>query len=294
MDRLTSMQVFVRVADLGSFAAAAKDLRLSPTMIGKHIRHLEKRLGLQLINRSTRKQSLTELGQNYLTHCRHVLEEVKAGEAFVEEALRAPRGRLRVAASLTFGSFVLAPALVEFLKRYPDIAIDLQLSDKRADLVDEGIDVALRVGTLSDSSMMSRALSNYQAVVCAAPEYLAAHGVPQHPKDLIHHECLSFPDWMEGPQWVFEGPEGRIAVDVKSRLQINNAFGIRYATLAGAGIAMQRQDTLGDDIARGRLQPILPDYRPLSRPRHIVWPQDRRMTPKLRVFIDFVIEKLGN
>src|SRR6266404_3398046 len=152
MDRLTSMAVLVRVADRGSFAAAAKELRLSPTMIGKHIRYLEQRLGSSLINRSTRRQSLTELGRNYVDHCRHVLEEVEAGEALAEEATRTPMGRLRVGAPLAFGAYAVAPALVAFMKRYPEIHIDLVLNDRMVDLVDEEIDIAVRVGPLTDSN----------------------------------------------------------------------------------------------------------------------------------------------
>lgn len=144
MDRLTSMSVFARVADLGSFTAAAKELRISPTMIGKHIRFLEDRLGSQLINRSTRRQGLTELGRNYLDHCKHLLVEAEAGDALVEEALSAPRGRLRVATSVAFGSYSLAPALVRFMNKYPEVSVDLILSDKMVDLLEEGLDAAIR------------------------------------------------------------------------------------------------------------------------------------------------------
>src|SRR5258708_31235326 len=165
MPRRTSMPVFVRVADLGSFAAAAKDLGLSPPMIGKHMRHLEERLGSRLITRPTRRQSLTELGRNYLDHCRRLLEEAEAGDALAEEALREPRGILRVAAPIAFGSYSLAPAIVKFMKIYPDVTVELTLSDPIVDLVEQGIDVAIRVGTLSDSTMMSRSLSPYKAVV---------------------------------------------------------------------------------------------------------------------------------
>jgi DNA-binding transcriptional LysR family regulator len=290
MDRLTSMSVFVKVADLGSFAAAAKELRLSPTMVGKHMRHLEERLGSLLINRSTRRQSLTELGLNYLDHCRHLLEEAEAGEALAEEALRAPRGRLRVAASIAFGAHSLTPIIVKFMKRYPEVTVELTLNDRMVDLVEEGIDVAIRVGTLADSTMMSRSLSPYRTVVCASPVYLAERGTPTHPKDLVDHDCLAFPDWTEGPRWSFLGPEGEVHVTVKSRLQINNGFGIRYAALAGAGIVMQRTELVAEDITEGRLQILLADYRAQSRPRHIVWLQNRKVTPKLRAFIDFIVE----
>jgi DNA-binding transcriptional LysR family regulator len=290
MDRLTSMSVFVKVADLGSFAAAAKELRLSPTMIGKHMRHLEERLGSLLINRSTRRQSLTELGRNYLDHCRRLLEEAEAGDAMAEEALMAPLGRLRVAAPIAFGSHSLAPAIVKFMKIYPDVTVELTLSDRMVDLVEDGIDAAIRVGTLTDSTMMSRSLSPYKAIICAAPDYLGERGTPVHPGDLVDHDCLSYPGWRDGQRWSFSGPEGEIHVDVKSRLQINNGFGIRYAALAGAGIVMTRAELVAEDIAQGRLRPLLSDYTIQSRPRHIVWLANRRVTPKLRAFIDFVAE----
>jgi DNA-binding transcriptional LysR family regulator len=293
MDRLTSMSVFVKVADLGSFAAAANELRLSPTMIGKHVRYLEERLGSLLINRSTRRQSLTELGRNYLDHCRHLLEEAEAGDALAEETLRAPRGKLRVATSVAFGSYSLASAVVRFMKKYPDVTLELVLSDRMVDLLEEGIDATIRVGELTDSTMMSRSLSPYTGVVCAAPRYLAERGTPTHPKDLVDHECLRYPGWAEGQRWTFFGPEGEIQVDVKCRLTINSAFGILYAALAGAGIVLMRDELLAEHIAAGRLQVLLPNYKTQSRERHIVWLKNRKMTPKLRAFIDFIAEVYG-
>lgn len=290
MDRLTSMSVFVKVADLGSFAAAAKDLRLSPTMVGKHMHHLETRLGSLLINRSTRRQNLTELGRNYLDHCRRLLEEADVGDALAEEALRAPRGRLHVAAPIAFGSHGIAPVIVQFMKRYPDVTVDLTLSDRMVDLVEDGIDAAIRVGTLADSTLMSRSLSPYQAVVCAAPDYLAARGTPVHPSDLLDHDCLSYPDWPDSSRWNFSGPDGDVQVEIKSRLRINNAFGIRYAAVAAAGIVMLRAELVAEELADGRLQAVLTDYKTQPRPRHLVWLANRRMTPKLRAFIDFVAE----
>lgn len=293
MDRLTSMSVYAKVADLGSFAAAAKELRLSPTMIGKHIRFLEERLGSQLINRSTRRQSLTELGRSYLDHCRHLLEEAEAGDALAEEALRAPRGKLRIATSVAFGSYSLTPTVVRFMKKYPEVSVELMLSDRMVDLLEEGIDAAIRVGTPTDSTMMSRSLSPYTGVVCAAPSYLAERGRPTHPTDLVHHECLRYPGWADGPRWTFFGPEGEIEVVVKSRLTINGGLGIRYAALAGAGIVLTRGELLAEDIAAGRLEILLPNYKTQSRVRQILWLKNRKMSPKLRAFIDFIAETYG-
>lgn len=293
MDRLTSMAVFVKVADLGSFAGAAKELRLSPTMIGKHIRYLEERLGSMLINRSTRRQSLTELGRSYLDHCRHLLEEAEAGDALAEEALSAPRGKLRIASSIAFGSYSLTPGIVQFMRKYPEITVELVLSDRMADLLEDGIDAAIRVGTLTDSTMMSRSLSPYSGVVCAAPSYLNERGTPTHPKELVHHECLRYPGWADGQRWTFLGPDGELQVHVKSRLTINSAVGIHHAALAGAGIVLMRSEMLAEDIKAGRLRLLFPNYTIQSRPRHLVWLRNRKMTPKLRAFIDFMAKVYG-
>jgi DNA-binding transcriptional LysR family regulator len=173
------------------------------------------------------------------------------------------------------------------------VTVDLTLSDRMVDLVEDGIDAAIRVGALTDSTMMSRSLSPYKAVVCAAPDYLAERGTPAHPNDLVDHDCLSYPDWHDGLRWSFFGPEGEVQVDVKSRLQINNGFGIRYAALAGAGIVMQRAELVAEDIAKGRLKVLLSNYKIQSRPRHIVWLANRKMTPKLRAFIDYVAKVYG-
>ncbi|WP_244484937.1 LysR substrate-binding domain-containing protein [Bradyrhizobium tropiciagri] len=287
------MAVFVRVADTGSFTTAAKELRLSPTMIGKHIRFLEARLGSSLINRSTRRQQLTELGRNCLDHCRHLLEEAEAGDALAEETLRTPRGKLRVAAPAAFGAYGLTPAIVKFMQLYPEVSVELLLSDGMADLFEGSVDVAIRVGALNHSTMIARSLSPFRQLVCASPDYLAANGVPKHPTDLQQHDCMAFSGWMDGPGWTFYGPEGEIYVEVKSRLQINNAFGIRHAALSGAGLAMLRLEFVNDDLDSGRLVRVLSDYKTLSRPHHLVWLQSRRVTPKLRAFIDYIAERYG-
>jgi DNA-binding transcriptional LysR family regulator len=179
------------------------------------------------------------------------------------------------------------------MKKYPEVSVELVLSDRMVDLLEEGIDAAIRVSTPTDSTMMSRSLSSYTGVVCAAASYLAEHGIPTHPKELVHHECLRYPGWADGPRWTFYGPEGEIQVVVNSRLTINSAFGIRYAALAGAGIVLMRDELLAEDVAAGRLQVLLSNYKTQSRTRQILWPKNRKMTPKLRAFIDFIAETYG-
>ena len=166
----------------------------------------------------------------------------------------------------------------------------LMKGDGMAGLFEERVDVAIRVGALNDSTMIARSLLPFRQLVCASSDCLAANGAPKHPTDLQQHNCMAFSGWMDGPGWTFFGPEGEIHVEVKGRLQINNAFGIRHAALAGAGIAMLRLEFVNDDLDSGRLVRVLPDYKTLSRPHHLVWLQSRRMTPKLRAFIDYVAE----
>jgi len=294
MDRLTSMSVFARTAEVGSFAAAARDLGLSPTMIGKHIRHLEAHLGARLINRTTRSRSLTELGEAYLGHCRRALEEIEEADALVAQTLSVPRGSLRVTSSVSFGSQRLAPALVTFMRRYPDITVQLIMNDRIVNLAEEHFDVGVRVGALPDSSLRSRSLAPYRLVTCAAPDYLARQGVPREPQDLADHNCIGFALWARGGRWSFRGPDGECSVAVKSRFQTNGGFGMRHAALAGAGIALLPEVLVEKDLAEKRLTRVLPDYVPPSQPMHVVWLASKKLTPKLRSFIDFLVETFGN
>ena len=192
MDRLAAMAAFVKAADAGSFAAAAGPLGLSPQMVAKHVAFLEHRLGARLLNRTTRRQSLTEVGREYRERCRIVLAEATAADALAEEAMATPRGRLRISAPVTFGAHGLVPLVIRYLRDHPDVEVDLTLTDRFVDLVEEGYEAVFRIGPLADSSLMARALAPYRLIACASPAYLRARGTPLVPPDLVDHECLGY------------------------------------------------------------------------------------------------------
>ncbi|CAH2603292.1 LysR family transcriptional regulator [Rhodovastum atsumiense] len=295
-DRLTSMAVFVRAADLGSFAAAAAALGMSAQMVAKHVQFLEDRLGTRLLNRTTRRQSLTEFGRAYYQRCRLILAEIEAAEALAQQARAAPRGRLRVNAPVTFGSHSLVPLITRYLRDHPQVQVDLTLSDRLVDPVEEGFEAVLRLGPIGDSSLVARPLAPYRLIACAAPAYLAEHGVPQTPADLARHECLGFAYWTGALrcQWRFSRDGHSHDVGVSGRLQVNDWKGLLRAALEGFGITLGPEAVLTEELATGRLLRVLPDYTGPSRPMHILYAADRRMTPKLRSFIERVVAEFGD
>lgn len=287
------MHVLVRVAELGSFAAAARELRLSPTMVAKHVAEVEQRLGAQIIRRTTRRHSITEVGQLYLARARGVLAEFAAAEASASEHRGVARGTLRVTAPVVLGAHALAPLLGELLQRHPELRIELALQDRVVDLLDEGFDVALRSGPLERSGLIARPLAPLRMVLAAAPAYLQRAGTPRRPRDLERHECLGFTYLVHRDRWRLSGPDGEHVVRVTSRLQINSGEALRSAALAGAGIVMQSELLLAPDLASGRLVRVLPRHAPPPRLAHIVYPPDRWRAPKLARFVELVLARLG-
>lgn len=293
MDKIDSMRVFVRVAELGSFAAAAKALDMSPTMAAKHVQEIEARLGARLLHRTTRRQSLTEVGRIYLERSKGLLADFDTAEASATELQAEPRGLLRVTAPVVLGTHGLAPLLGEFMARCPQVSVELALHDRVVDLVDEGFDVALRSGPLPDSGFVARPLAPLRMLLCASPAYLRQHGTPRTPADLAKHECLGFTHWVHKDRWRLIGPAGEERAPVKGRLQINNGEALRRAALAGAGILMQSDMLLADDLAAKRLLRVLPRHAPPVREAHLLYLPDRHPRPKLQRFVDFVLERLG-
>jgi DNA-binding transcriptional LysR family regulator len=294
MDRLESLSFFVKAVELGSFSAAADVLRTSPQLVGKHVRLLEQRLGVKLLNRTTRRQSLTDVGRNFYERARTILAEVEAAEALAAETRAAPHGHLRINAPVTFGVHALAPRLNDYLTANPDVTVDLSMANRYVDVIDEGYDVVFRVGDLTDSGLIARPLRPYQLILCASPDYLASHPPLRMPQDLCAHECLGFSHTSLRTHWTFEGPGGRVDVPVQSRLMMDNGEGMLPAALAGVGLMLQPVELVEEAIADGRLVKLLPDFVIPSRPMHLLYAPDRRMTPKLRSFIDFALEHFGN
>lgn len=300
MDLFQAMSVYVKVVESGSMTAAARECAISTTMVGNHLRALEQRLGVSLLKRTTRRQRLTEFGQAYYQRCLDVLGLVADSEQLAEQALGEPIGTLRITAPLTFGSERLAPALCEFSRRYPQIKLDVVLTNQRMDLLDNGFDVGVRMGTLPSSSrLIARPLQDYTLTICAAPEYLARRSTPLHPDDLQAHDCLSFAylagdDWSATEKhWLLSGPQGEVQVPVAGPLMMNSSAGLYQAARAGMGIVMLPDALVEQDLRDGRLIALLPDYRLPSRPMHLIYPQDRYRLPKLRSFVEYALGLWG-
>ena len=295
MDRLASMAAFVKTVEVGSFAAAANALSMSPQMIAKHVTWLESRLGARLLNRTTRRQSLTDIGKAYYDRCKLVLADADWADSLADEAKGAPRGRLRVNAPVSFGTHSLTPVITRYLRQYPEVEVDLVLNDRFVDLVEEEFEAVFRIGPLADSSFTARELAPFRLVACASPDYLRERGVPATPADLETHECLVYAS-SSGPtvsDWRFVRGDENYRLDMKHRLRVNDAKALLIATLNGFGIAFIAEDLAREGLHSGRLVKVLPDYETPSRPIHLIYHPDRRQTPKLKSFISAVIGELG-
>lgn len=300
MDLFLAMEVYVKVVENGSMTAAARDCEMSTTMVGNHLRALEQRLGVSLLQRTTRRQRLTEFGTAYYQRCLEVLGLVAASERLAEDAQSQPNGTLRITAPPTFGSECLAPALAEFTRRNPQVNVDVVLSNQVLDFIENGFDVAIRLGTLQTSSLIARPLADYTLTICASPDYLQRRGTPLIPRDLEQHACLAFAypagdDWsVASNQWRLTAPDGvEDVVPVSGPLIINSAAGLAQAALAGMGIVMLPDALVEQDLREGKLVKVIPDYHAPSRPMHLLYAQDRYRLPKLRRFVEFAMRMWG-
>ncbi|MFJ3486840.1 LysR family transcriptional regulator [Pseudomonas sp. NPDC090202] len=289
MDRLTQMATFVKAVETGSFSAAADDLKLSSQLVGKQVKMLEQHLGVSLLNRTTRRQSLTDFGHAFYQRAKMILADMEAAENLAAVTRGIPSGRLRINAPVTFGIRTLSPRLVDYMVRYPQVSVDLTLSNELVDLVDDGYDVVFRIGELSDCGLKAVTLAPYRQVLCAAPSYLARRPAITSPWDLQQHECLGFSFSDGRTHWSFEGPEGKMDVPITSRLTINQGDPLLAAAVAGLGVVLQPVELVGDALRDGTLVSLLPSYQAPATPMHILYAPDRRLTPKLRSFLDFAI-----
>ncbi|MEY4768034.1 MAG: hypothetical protein RL637_673 [Pseudomonadota bacterium] len=289
MDKLTSMTVFVRVAKNESFTLAAKDLSISRAMVTKHIMELESQLGTRLFNRTTRRLSLTEVGVLYLERCQQVLQDVQEMEAAITHLQSEPRGVLKISAPPVIGVTHIAPALAEFLKIYPELTVDLTLKSSSSDLIDEGLDLAICLGKLEDTSLIARKLGSSPVVVCGAPSYFAQYGIPKSPEELEHHSCLV--NLAVSPQsvWHFTSATGEHKViKVSGKMRANVADPIRTAAVNGLGLIMSPKYIVGKHIAKGSLQVVLENYTNPSLDINAVYPHRKYLSAKVSVFLDFL------
>lgn len=289
---LDAVSVFAQVVESGSFAAAARDLGLSRSSVSKQVGRLEEELGARLLNRTTRRVSLTEAGRTFYRGGLDALAAAEAAQAAVSRLTQAPRGRLRVSAPVSFSVRHLAPLVAGFLARYPEITLDLALSDRRVDLVEEGFDLAIRIGVLDDSSLIARKLAPSPLLLCAAPAYLAQRGTPGEPADLAGHDCLLYSHEEGAVRWRFHGPAGERRVRVTGRLRADNGDLLRRAARDGAGIALLPRFIAGADIDAGALTRLLPQWDcPSASAVYAVYPS-RQISPKVRVWIDHLAAQL--
>ncbi len=293
MDRLSGLTAFVRTADLGSFVAAGRVLGLSASAVGKAVTKLEQQLGVRLFQRSTRSIRLTEEGRLFHERCRRVLDDLDDAQAALARTRQAPRGRLRISAPIV-SYHLLLPVLPEFLARYPEIELDLDFNDRIVDLVDEGVDVAIRSGDLPDSRLMVRALRPFQLLLCAAPAYLERHGVPKCPRDLDHHLGIRFrfPNSGKVQDWPLTLPPGEPELRVRSVITCNNMEALRGATVGGIGIGCLPDFLAREPLASGALRTVLHDQIDGPAQFSLIWPSSRHLSPKVRVLVDFLSERL--
>lgn len=290
MDKFSEMQTLVAVIEHGSFVKAAEALSLSKAAVSRHLGQLEARLGVRLLHRTTRRLSLTEEGEVFYARCKSLLAEVDEAEAEISERGGEAVGLLRINAPLTFGILHLAELWGAFKAMHPRVSLDVTLADRLVDLVEEGYDLAVRVGQLPDSSLISRTLATTRLVLCASPQYLAFAGIPNHPDELAQHEILAYSYLDSGDEWPFEGPEGPVTVRVRPSMRTNNGDTCRVGALLHQGIVLQPSFLVGPDIEAGRLIEVLSRYRSIEMGIHAVYPTRKHVSPKVRLLIDFLVE----
>ena len=294
MADVEDMAVFVRVVELANLSAAGRDLRLSAAVVSNRIARLEARLGVRLLNRTTRRVAVTPEGEIYYGHCVRILTEIEQAESEVSARRDLPRGPLTVTAPCSFGRRHVAPHIPGFAESYPDIQVRLHLSDRFTDLIEDRVDLAIRIAELKDSTAIVRRLADNRRAICAAPAYLERYGRPEVPEDLLKHNCLllRFPGSQQF-QWTLVGPEGPVTLPVAGSMDSDSSEVLRDWCLAGHGLSLQSLFEVGEDIAAGRLEAVLPHWPPPGHAISALYPHSRYLPPRIRVFIDFLVEVYG-
>jgi DNA-binding transcriptional LysR family regulator len=295
MEHLSDIAVFVRVVEAGSFTAAADKLGLSQSAVSKSVNRLEEHMGTRLLNRSTRKLSLTEAGAALHERGKRALGEIEEAELEVARLQTEPRGVLRVNAPMSFGILHISPLMPEFLERYPALTVDLQLDDRLTDLVDEGFDCAIRIKALDDSTLVAKKLGPCRQVICASPQYLKRHGTPRTPQELKEHNVLVYTYRTNPGEWELRGPDGKkTRFESTARLHSNNGIALVQAALKGLGILVPPTFYVGKELKEKKFVTIMDDYTVLPELNiHAVYPERRHLSPKVRAFVDFLAERIG-
>lgn len=293
MDRLASLTAFVRVVDAGGFSAAARRLNMSTTMVSTHVQSLEEHLGARLLNRTTRRVSLTEIGKAYYERCTQILAELEDADRMAGALQTTPRGTLRLYTSTHIVRFV-APVVAEFLASYPEASVELIIGERMVDLIDEGYDVAIRPTPPPESTLIVRRLTPWRPFLCCSLRYLEAHPTPRRPADLAQHNCLRYAFYPFGDEWRFIGPAGEPAsVRVAGNLRTNSAETLRHLALADQGVFLAPSFVVAEDIEAGRLVRILPDYYPVEFAIYAIYPHRHLVSTKVRSFIDLMAARIA-
>jgi DNA-binding transcriptional LysR family regulator len=295
MDRFQAIVAFAKVVETGSFARAADRLDVSVSAVSRQVAELEAHLGVRLLNRTTRRLSLTEPGQAFHERCVQLLADLEEAEEAVTASAVVPRGTLRITASISFGAGYLAPAIAEFQRQHPQVRFDIELSDRAVDLVDERIDLAIRIGDIGSQALIGRRIGIAQMVCCAAPSYLARHPAPRTPADLARHACLTYEYSSGGNLWRFTDDAGRIHdVKVDGPAHANNGAVLAALAVAGVGINLGPDFIVAEDVRAGRLVPLLPGYAPPAIAINAAYPSRRHLSAKVRAFIDFLVQHFAH
>lgn len=293
MDTLTAMRLYCAVVENGSLAAASRSLGISPSVVSKQLSRLEDRLGARLLNRTTRRISVTEVGSAYFDRCKRIIADVDEAEAAVSLSHMAPRGLLKITAPTTFAHRHVTPHLPQFIELYPEVSVQVQVNDRIADLVDEGLDLAIRIAHLKDSSLIARRLAPNHRSIVATPDYLKRRGIPECPDDLLEHDLVTWGDGNPINDWHFVVNGREQVIRTRSTVTINNGDSILAAVLAGGGLAMLASFMTGEYVQSGRLLPVLDEFVHEDVPIYAVYPSTRHLSPKVRAFVDFLARTYG-
>jgi len=292
VDKLISMQIFEKVAKHNSFSAAARDMGLSKAMVSKHIASLENSLDVLLLNRTTRRLSLTESGAAYLERVKNILADIEETELAVSTLSSEPRGTLKLSAPTSFGSFHLARAIGGYKQIYPDVHIEMILTERLHDLVEDGLDLAIHVGHLDDSNLIAKRLASARMIVCGSPAYFEKHGIPETPEDLIHHQCLIYSPRIPANEWIFKKDNKKFNVRVSGDIRSNIGDALRVAAMQDSGLIQLPTYMTGLDIKAGRLQAVLEDYEPPESPINALYLHRKHLSAKVRTFVDYLYDIL--
>jgi len=294
VDRFQAFSTYAKVVELGSFVRAAERLDVSTSAVSRQVADLEAHLEVRLLNRTTRRLSLTEAGQAFYERCVQLLADMEEAESSVRSTTAAPKGTLRLTCGVTFGIRYLAPAISDFHARYPEVVFDLDLSDRTVDLVEEGFDVAIRIGGSGSQALVSRRVGTTQRVCCAAPSYLERHPAPNSPEELVHHTCLTYTYVPAPDEWTFQARSGeKHMVRVATRHRANNGRLLAELAVAGLGVVYEPDFILAPEVRAGRLVRLLPEYEPLQSPVAAVYPSRRHLSAKVRAFVDFIASRFA-